>query len=147
MRRPARFTSVAPSKSRDAMTRAMPKPTVLVVDDEAVIRQGAVEMVEEAGFTALEARDGTQAMELLDTVAGIGVIVTDIDMPGSIDGVRLAACVHRRWPRVGIIVASGKVSPKRGDIPAGGHFFAKPYVEADVVAAIRALLNRMPAGS
>lgn len=123
------------------MTRTSLTPIVLVVDDEAVVRHAAVEMIEESGFAALEACDGTQAMELLDTVDGVGVVLTDINMPASIDGIRLAACIQRKWPRVGIIVASGKVSPKRGDIPAGGLFFAKPYTEAEVIAAIRRFLD------
>ena len=124
------------------MMRTSAKPIVLVVDDEAVIRQAAVEMVEEAGFAALEAADGSRAMDLLDAVAGIDVVLTDIDMPASIDGIRLAACIHRKWPRIGIIVASGKVSPKRGDVPPGGSFFAKPYAEGEVIAAIQALVDR-----
>lgn len=120
-------------------------PVILVVDDEAVIRQAAVEMIEAAGLGTLEARDGAQAMNLLDTVEGIDVVLTDIDMPASINGIQLAACIHSRWPRTGIIVASGKVSPKKGDVPTGGLFFAKPYVEDDVLAAIRWLLSRPPA--
>lgn len=117
-------------------------PIVLVVDDEAVIRNAAVEMVEEAGFSALPASDGRQAMDLLDTVEGIRVVITDIDMPASIDGIRLAACIHKRWPTIGIIVASGKVEPRPGDIPADGYFFRKPYDEDEVVAAIRGCLER-----
>ena len=116
-------------------------PIVLIVEDQAVTRQAAVEMVEEAGFSALEADDGATAMDMLETVEGIRVVLTDIDMPTSIDGIKLAACIHRKWPGIGVIILSGKVAPKPGDIPAGGRFFAKPYAVADVLAAIRERLR------
>ena len=116
------------------------RPIVLIVEDEVVTRHAAVEMVEEAGFDALEANDSARAMALLESVEGVGVVLTDVDMPSSIDGIKLAACIHRKWPSIGIIITSGKVAPKLGDIPFGGHFFAKPYSEHDVVAAIRHLL-------
>lgn len=86
----------------------------------------AVNVVEEAGFEAVEARDADEAIRLLETVEGIRILMTDVDMPGSMDGVRLAAAVRDRWPPISIIVVSGERRPAQEDLP-DGVFFAKPY--------------------
>ncbi len=119
---------------------------VLVVEDEAVIRQAAVEMVEEAGFQSLEATNGTDAFRILHDVADISAVLTDIDMPAGLDGIRLAACIAQRWPQIGLVVTSGKVRPRRGDLPTGTRFFTKPYNEQDVIAALRRVVAN-PRGS
>lgn len=123
------------------MTRTDVGPAVLVVEDEPVTRYAAVEMIDAAGFRVIAAPDGIEAMRLLETVAGIRVVFTDIDMPRGIDGVQLAACLRQRWPNIGVIVTSGKRAPKPGDIPPGATFFPKPYDEAAVLAAIAPLMQ------
>ncbi len=123
------------------MSEALPRPTVLVVEDDAVTRHAAVAMVGDAGYAVREATNGNEAIRILDHEAGIRVVVTDIDMPLGIDGIKLAACIHRRWPGIGIIITSGKVRPKDGDVPAQGRFIRKPYSEEQVIGAIRALLR------
>jgi two-component system, response regulator PdtaR len=115
------------------------KPRILVVEDEAITREAAVEMLEEAGFEVLEAGNGTEAIRVLDGVDGIRVVMTDIDMPAGLDGIRLAACIDRRWPGIGVVVVSGKVRPAPGDVPARGHFFRKPYEAEAVTRVIRRL--------
>ncbi len=122
------------------MSEALPRPTVLVVEDDAVTRHAAVAMVTDAGFSAREATNGNEAIRLLDREVGIRVVVTDIDMPFGIDGIKLAACIHRRWPGIGIVITSGKVRPKDGDVPAQGRFIRKPYSEKQVIEAIRGVL-------
>ena len=117
------------------------KPTVLIVEDEALQRRSAVEMVEEAGFHAIEARDGAEAMDLLETVPDIRAVLTDVDMPASIDGIKLAACIHRKWPAIAIVLISGKVVPRLGDVPTGARFFSKPYQEEELVAVLRNLVT------
>lgn len=117
------------------------RPVVLVVEDEAVIRHAAVEMIEAAGFAVAAAKDGTSAMQMLESYGTVRAVFTDIDMPQGIDGIRLAACIDRRWPEVGIVVTSGKRAPSPGDIPPRHVFFAKPYDEAAVVAAITTLVR------
>ncbi|MDP4025508.1 response regulator [Methylobacterium sp. NEAU 140] len=112
------------------------KPLVLVVEDEAITRMAAVVMLCEAGYEAVEADSGPAAVLVLEERTGIRVMLTDIDMPAGLDGIKLAACVHRRWPGVGIIMTSGKVRPAPGDVPSGARFIAKPYAEASVLAEI-----------
>jgi two-component system, response regulator PdtaR len=115
---------------------------VLVVEDEPVTRHAAVQMLDDAGFAVIAAPDGIEAMRLLETVAGIRAVFTDIDMPRGMDGVRLAACLSQRWPGIGVVVTSGKRLPSPGDIPPGAAFFRKPYDEDAVLAAIAPLMAR-----
>jgi DNA-binding NtrC family response regulator len=125
------------------VTEGEERPRVLVVEDDAVMRYAAVDMVADAGFEPLEAADGTQAMRVLDTATGIRAVVTDIDMPSGLDGIRLAACIHARWPAIGVIVVSGKAVPVPGDIPARPDFtfLRKPYAEEHLVALLRRILQ------
>lgn len=111
------------------------RPVVLIVEDEPLLRIMAVDMVEEAGFEAVEATDATQAVEILERRTDIRIVLTDIDMPRGMDGMKLAACIRDRWPPIEIIITSGKPPP--GDLPARGIFFSKPFREEEVVAAMR----------
>jgi two-component system, response regulator PdtaR len=119
-------------------------PTVLVVEDDAVIRHAAVELIAEAGYAVREARNGNEAIRMLDAIQEAGetvcVVVTDIDMPLGIDGIKLAACIDRRWPDIGIVITSGKVRPAPGDVPTDGLFIRKPYTEEGLIAAIRSVM-------
>ena len=101
--------------------------TVLVVEDEAIIRMGACLMVEDAGFIALEASGADQAIEILGARPDIRLLLTDVDMPGSMDGLKLSHYVGSRWPEIKIIVASGKAILAQSELPRGATFFAKPY--------------------
>lgn len=109
-----------------------------------MIRHAAVELIGEAGFTVREAANGNEAIRMLDREQDAGgavcVVVTDIDMPLGIDGIKLAACIDRRWPRIGIVITSGKVRPSPGDVPTDGLFIRKPYTEESLVAAIRSVM-------
>lgn len=116
-------------------------PTVLVVDDEPLIRMDAVGMLEDAGFRVLEAANADEAIDILQTTTDIWAIFTDVDMPGSMDGLRLAHAVRDRWPPVHIFVISGHRIVDATDLPAGGRFFSKPYDHVAVVAAFRELQN------
>ncbi|QLH73009.1 response regulator [Rhodopseudomonas palustris] len=110
---------------------------VLVVEDEPLLRMTAVDMVEEAGFTALEAADATEAIRILESRFDIRIVFTDIDMPRGIDGIRLAAVIRHRWPPIDIIVTSGHVDAGEVDLPARCKFLPKPYDERLVIAAMR----------
>ena len=83
-------------------------PVVLVVEDDPLLRMLAVEVVEEAGFIAIEARDADEAVILLESRTDIALLFTDINMPGSMDGLKLAHAVRDRWPPIKILVVSGK---------------------------------------
>lgn len=109
---------------------------ILVVDDEALVRMNAVHIVEEAGFGVVEAADADEAIRVLET-RDIVLIVTDIDMPaGSMNGLRLAAAVKRRWPPIQIIIVSGHCRPMATELPADSVFLSKPYEPEQLVAHI-----------
>jgi CheY-like chemotaxis protein len=118
------------------LASATKRPVILIVEDEPLLRLSAIDMVEAAGFEAVDAADATQAVAILEKRLDIRIVFTDIDMPRGIDGVRLAALVRDRWPPIEIILTSGYVVPKQLNLPARCLFFAKPYKEKDVVSAM-----------
>jgi two-component system, response regulator PdtaR len=105
------------------------------------VRLLAVDIVEEAGFIALEAPDADHAVAILESRSDIAVLYTDINMPGSMDGLKLAHAVRDRWPPVKIIMVSGLVSLTPSDLPADTQFFPKPYQAAHMVSQLRALIS------
>jgi CheY-like chemotaxis protein len=116
-------------------------PAVLVVEDEEIIRLDAVDLVRDAGFDAYEAGDSDTAFRLLEAHADIGILFTDVDIPGSMDGLALARAAHERRPPVMIIVASGKRVCRCPDLP-GSAFFGKPYRTAQIVAQLEEMAAR-----
>jgi two-component system, response regulator PdtaR len=110
---------------------------VLVVDDEAILRMVASDYVEETGLEAIEAKSADEALAILNTVHGICAVITDIQMPGSIDGLELAALIRHRWPHIAVVVASGRVVPIGNQLPAGARFLAKPYGPAEIATLLR----------
>ncbi len=110
---------------------------VLVVEDEPLIRLGLASLIEEAGYDVIEAADADEAIEALEADSGIRLVLTDVDMPGSMDGVRLAHHVRRKWPPVRLIVISGKVGVKPTELPAGAKFISKPYREPALLNLVR----------
>jgi CheY-like chemotaxis protein len=119
-----------------------PKTVVLVVEDEAIIRMGAVQMLEDAGFTVVEAGNAQDAVSILEDRNDVCAIFTDINMPGTMDGMRLARMVRGRWPPIHLIVTSGLVFPNNDDLPPGGKFIHKPYDPRRVIATLRELLGQ-----
>jgi CheY-like chemotaxis protein len=114
---------------------------VLIVEDEPLLRELAVEVVEDAGFAALEASDAEQAVALLEARSDIAVLFTDINMPGSMDGLKLAHLARDRWPAIKILVASGQVRLRPSDLPSNSVFLEKPYCGAAVIARLCSLIN------
>jgi two-component system, response regulator PdtaR len=117
------------------------QPVILVVEDDAIIRMGALQFVAGAGFEAIEAGDADQAIRILEARSDIHLVFTDVGMPGTMDGIKLAHYIRRRWPPVKLIVASGKAIADGSHLPAGAKFFAKPYSESIIVGAITAMLS------
>ncbi len=109
---------------------------VLVVEDEALLLFSIAEDLRAEGFEALEASNADEAVRLIEANPRIEFLFTDIDMPGSMDGLKLAAAVRNRWPPIKIIVTSGKAKPRDEDLP-DGIFVSKPYVAHGVVAAFK----------
>ena len=114
--------------------------SVLVVEDEALILMDIADQLEDEGFQVYQAANADLAIALLVTHVDIRLVFTDIDMPGSMDGLMLAAAVRRRWPPVKIIVTSGARLVEITDLPNGSVFFAKPYIHHAVVQSMRSLL-------
>src|ERR1700726_43380 len=114
---------------------------VLVVEDEMMLRMRAVDMVEDAGFTPVEAVDADEAVAILESRSDIALLFTDIQMPGSMDGLRLAHAVHARWPPIKIILVSGQLRPANIDIPADSRFFGKPLEAKVMIAQMRSMIR------
>lgn len=102
-------------------------PKILVVEDEPLVRVNAAEMIEEAGWCALEAEDSAAALRVLAENRDIDILFTDINMPGDMDGLALAECVHRLHPKVELVVTSGKAVIADAALPDAGTFLRKPY--------------------
>jgi two-component system, response regulator PdtaR len=117
------------------------QPVILVVEDDPIIRMGALQLVTDAGFEAIEASDADEAIRDLEARSDIHLVFTDVGMPGTMDGIKLAHYIRRRWPPVKLIVASGKAILDESHLPAGARFFAKPYSESTIVGAMIAMLS------
>ena len=110
---------------------------VLVVEDELFSRWRAIDLVEQAGYTAVEASNADEAIAILEARKDIRIVFTDIDMPGSMDGLKLAHAIRKRWPQIGLILTSGLFDISEDKIPERGRFFAKPYRDHEVISALR----------
>ena len=115
------------------------KPVVLVVEDEWLLRMDAAEMITAAGFEVVEAIDADQAIEILESRCDIAMVFTDVQMPGSMDGLKLARAVRGRWPPIKIIATSGLVDVGEKDLPEGGRFLPKPYRPNELTNVLREL--------
>ena len=120
------------------------RAVILVVEDEPVIRIAAVRMLEDAGFAVLEAANAHDAISVLEYRTDVRAVFTDIHMPGTWDGMRLAQMVRDRWPSIQLIVTSGLRHPNNDELPPGGRFISKPYDPAHVIAIVRELLSQVP---
>jgi len=113
------------------------RQVVLIVEDEALVRMTAVDMIEEAGFEILEATIAGKRILLLEARLDTTVVFTDIEMPGSMNGLKLAEAVRGRWPPIKIIATSGHYVVRDGDLPSGGLFSANPYSLNQISSALR----------
>jgi len=113
---------------------------VLVVEDDPLLRMHAMDVVHDAGFVPVEAKDADEAIAILHARSDIAVLFTDVQMPGSMDGVKLAHAVRDRWPPVKIVVVSGKVSLTEDDLPSGSRFFAKPFHVGHMIAELQRIV-------
>jgi CheY-like chemotaxis protein len=119
----------------------MDKAVILVVEDEILIRMGAIQMMEDAGFAAVEAGNADEAIKILEARRDIRAVFTDINMSGSMDGWKLAHAIRCRWPPVHLIVTSGMHIPEKGQLPINGLFICKPYSPEQVTTALRNLFG------
>jgi two-component sensor histidine kinase/ActR/RegA family two-component response regulator len=118
-----------------------PSPKVLVVEDEMVLRMRAGDIVEDAGCIPIEAVDADEALSILESRSDISLLFTDIQMPGSIDGLKLAHAVHQRWPAIKIIMVSGQVNLSDAEKPADSRFFGKPLVADHMISELQEMVG------
>ena len=117
------------------------KIAVLVVEDEPITRMDVVEQLEEGGFKVFEAPNADKAIKILEENPAIRVLFTDVDMPGSMDGLKLAAAVRDRWPPIKIVVASGLRKINMDALPDDSRFFSKPYNVNEIAATMRHMVQ------
>jgi two-component sensor histidine kinase len=123
------------------MNSGHPTPNVLIVEDEMVLRMRAVDIVEDAGFNPVEAVNADEAMTILESRSDISLLFTDIQMPGTMDGLKLAHAVHDRWPGIKIILVSGQIKPTDAEKPEDSRFFGKPISVPQMVAQIQDMIG------
>jgi CheY-like chemotaxis protein len=114
---------------------------VLIVEDEFLVRMDTRAALDMAGFDVLEAGDADEAIAILSARNDIRLIFTDIHMPGSMDGLKLAHFVRDRWPPVKVVATSGRARISASDLPEGGRFLPKPYSAAELTATLHELMN------
>ena len=124
------------------MTQRSTNAAVLVVEDEPLLRMLAVDLVEDAGFRVLEACDADEAVRILETRSDIGIVFTDIDMPGSTNGLALAKIARKLHPSAAIMVVSGRRTPGAGDLPDDAKFVDKPYDNDAVMKTFGTMLPK-----
>ena len=115
------------------------RPVVLIVEDDLLLRLDAAQIIEDAEFEVIGASNADEAIAILEARPDVSVLFTDIQMPGSMDGLKLAAAVKGRWPPIKIIATSGLVDVRPEDLPEGGRFIPKPYNPSQLTATLREL--------
>lgn len=121
--------------------RSLVPAVVLVVEDEMLLRMRAIDMVEDAGYTSVEAVNADEAVAILESRSDIALLFTDIQMPGSMDGLKLAHAVHARWPPIRIILVSGQLKLADMQIPADSRFFGKPLQARELIAEMQNMIG------
>jgi CheY-like chemotaxis protein len=115
---------------------------ILVVEDEALVRMIASDILtEKGGYRVLEAAHAEEALTLLESRHDVRLVFTDVEMPGSLDGFALARIVDMRFPGIKAIVTSGRMTPGAGDLPKGTRFLPKPYAPLALVGMVRGILD------
>ena len=122
------------------------KPKMLVVEDELFVRMDFVDQAQAAGFETVEAGSAAEAVSILEQRDDIGVVFTDIRMPGDMDGLALAHMVRDRWPPTIIVICSGNEPPSEGALPNGVTFMPKPCSGPEIDELLLAIKNELGAG-
>jgi DNA-binding NtrC family response regulator len=107
---------------------------ILIVEDEYLVNSTITEELQSHGCDVISAFNADEALEILQSRSDVEVVFTDVDMPGSMDGLRLAAAIRYRWPRIQVIVTSGKATPSA--LPEQVSFLANPYTMSDIVRSV-----------
>ena len=113
----------------------------MIVEDDALIRMLAADMISAMGMDIVEAVNADHAIALLESIPKISVVFSDVQMPGSMDGIRLMTIIRNRWPPIALLLTSGKVSPPACDLPTGTHFVTKPYHSQQIEGHLTSLID------
>ncbi len=111
--------------------------TILIVEDDELVRELGAELLSEAGFRVLEAGNGEEALSLLESDPNIRILFTDINMPGPLDGIALASVAAVQWPHLAVIIGSGNALPLSAGLPRGITFIRKPCNPDSLIRLIR----------
>lgn len=122
---------------------ACSRPVVLVVEDEPLLRWNTAAVIEEAGFEVVEAANAIEAISILERRLDIRIVLTDVQMPGSMDGLRLPYLISTRWPPIRIIATSGRLRLRDDDLPQGGRFLSKPYPMAELTGMLHEAIREV----
>jgi two-component sensor histidine kinase/CheY-like chemotaxis protein len=125
------------------MTPADSPKNVLIVEDEFMLRMRAVDIVQDAGFQPIEAVSADEAMAILEARDDISMLFTDIQMPGSMDGLKLAHATHTRWPHIKIILVSGQIAVSDEDKPEDSKFFPKPLSVQQMILELQEMIGEV----
>jgi len=123
------------------LDRAKIPPIVLIVEDDLILRMRSVDIVEDAGYTPVEAVDADEALGILQSRSDIELLFTDIQMPGSMNGLQLAHAVYARWPQLKIILVSGQLRLSSAEIPRDSRFFGKPLESAQMITEMQDMIG------
>ncbi len=115
-------------------------PAILIVEDDVLLLMNSVDIVEDAGYIAIEANNADEAIAILESRQDIALLITDVQMPGSMDGLKLAHAVRDRWPPIKIMVVSGQVDLAEHELPANSRFLSKPFHAERLVSELRHLI-------
>jgi CheY-like chemotaxis protein len=116
-------------------------PTILVTEDDELLRLYTSELLEESGYTVVEADSAEEALKVMEARKDVRLLFTDIQMPPGCDGLELARQVHKRWPKVWLVITSGQVQPTKAEIADHGRFIRKPYRPKELLGEIDGLFK------
>ncbi|OJY51507.1 MAG: hypothetical protein BGP17_13760 [Sphingomonas sp. 67-41] len=115
--------------------------TILVVEDDVLIRMHGVDILGDGGFHVLEAANADDALVILSNGADVQLLFSDIDMPGSMDGLNLARVVCERWPSIHLLLTSGQHGLQDGDVPGAARFVRKPWSSQGLLDRVRDMVK------
>jgi two-component system, response regulator PdtaR len=126
---------------RMTQTQSTDHPTILVAEDDELLRLHASELLEESGYTVVEADSAEEALKVMETRKDVRMLFTDIQMPLGCDGLELARQVHKRWPSVLLVITSAQIQPTKAEIADHGRFIRKPYRAKQLLGEIDELIK------
>ena len=110
---------------------------ILIVEDDVLANEHLEFILQQAGYEVVSATSADEAAALLEDREDVRVIVTDINLPGAMNGLRLAAAVKARRPAINIVIVTGYSAPKADELPPGSLFISKPYSAQKMIEAVR----------